>query len=501
MIKFESGSLKYVLDEGDNSTAYSYKNVSESNYIAYTKKLTSEGFCVKESRMLGKNTYKCFVNESEAVFTVYYPELFELCAVSEPLGNYFSLKKSKCGDKKTVLIQPDLEDYGISYILRLNNGDFVIIDGGWDFEPDADKLMNEMKNLCGNEKPHIAAWFITHPHIDHYRCFNVFCKKYKGKFTVDEIIYNFPAIDETIKEKFDDLNTLNEYENLLLFERTTEENKITKIKAHTGQLFELANAKFTVLSSQDDIENPEDANEISLVLRLEAEGQIILFGGDCYFDKARIAERYGEYLKADLFSVPHHGFCGGDEKANEFISPDVCLFESFESDALCRFSIYDRGYSTLIYSPDVKEIFFGGNGTYRLELPYHTPRQSADDLKRKVEETSKHTGARVWVFDNVKYEDLKFSILNMISESTEIFADLYFEDSESFISSVKIAAKPFVITNIDFAAQKGIDGDALYFNRDSLAKKGLDPSKPATVVFRANTPVVISGVKNAVYHS
>lgn len=501
MQKFESGTLKYTLNEGDNSFAYSYKNVSVKNFNMFIGKLTGNGFIEKESSRLGKNTYRCLVNKNEAIFTVFYPDISELNIIYEPTGHYFNLKKSPVGDKKPVLIQPDLEDYGISYILRLSDGSFIIIDGGWDFEPDADKLMNEMKNLCGDEKPRITAWFFTHPHIDHYRCFNVFCKKYNGEFTVDSVIYNFPAIDEKIKEKFADLNILNEYENLLLFEKTVNENKIPKIKAHTGQTFEFAGAKFTVLSSQDDIENSKDANEISLVLRLEIEGQIILFGGDCYFDKARIADRYGDYLKSDIFSVPHHGFCGGDEKANEFISPDVCFFESFETDALCRFSIYDRGYSSLIYSPDVKEIFFGGNGTYRFELPYHTPRHSLGDLKRKIAETSKHTGARVWVFDNVKYNDLKFSVLNMTVKNTVIYADLYFEDSESFISSVKIDAKPVGVTNIDFASRKGIDGDALFFNRDSLSKKPLNPLKLTTIVFRAEKPIVISGVKNAVYHS
>ena len=105
------------------------------------------------------------------------------------------------------------------------------------------------------------------------------------------------------------------------------------------------------------------------------------------------------------------------------------------------------------------------------------------------------------MFDNVKYNDLKFSVLNMIVKNTVIYADLYFEDSESFISSVKIDAKPVGVTNIDFASRKGIDGDALFFNRDSLSKKPLNPSKLTTIVFRAERPVVISGVKNAVYHS
>ena len=44
MQKFESGTLKYTLNEGDNSFAYSYKNVSVKNFNMFIGKLTGNGF-------------------------------------------------------------------------------------------------------------------------------------------------------------------------------------------------------------------------------------------------------------------------------------------------------------------------------------------------------------------------------------------------------------------------------------------------------------------------
>ena len=43
--------------------------------------------------------------------------------------------------------------------------------------------------------------------------------------------------------------------------------------------------------------------------------------------------------------------------------------------------------------------------------------------------------------------------------------------------------------------------DALYFNRDSLSKKGVAGGKEFAVHFKANMPVVIIGKKSAAYHS
>ena len=62
-----------------------------------------------------------------------------------------------------VVVTPEitqiaLEDFGMSYVIRLSDGRFIVIDGGRDFEPESDKLFKalndgrhcrSMDRICG----------------------------------------------------------------------------------------------------------------------------------------------------------------------------------------------------------------------------------------------------------------------------------------------------------------------------------------------------------------
>ena len=63
-------------------------------------------------------------------------------------------------------------DCGMVYIIRLTDGRFIIIDGGMcEYEEKEHflELLEQQKVTEG--KPVIAAWFITHPHDDHFNMF------------------------------------------------------------------------------------------------------------------------------------------------------------------------------------------------------------------------------------------------------------------------------------------------------------------------------------------
>ena len=64
-----------------------------------------------------------------------------------------------CGDAVTApqITQLEQEDYGMSYVIRLSDGRFIVIDGGNNFEPDIDRLMNCLKAGSNSEKPVIAS--------------------------------------------------------------------------------------------------------------------------------------------------------------------------------------------------------------------------------------------------------------------------------------------------------------------------------------------------------
>ncbi len=89
-----------------------------------------------------------------------------------------------------------LDDFGMSYIVGLCDGSFVIIDGGFEFESDADRLMEHLLKLNDGKIPTAAAWIFTHPHIDYYRCFLEFHRKYKDRVKYETFIMNSSEINK-----------------------------------------------------------------------------------------------------------------------------------------------------------------------------------------------------------------------------------------------------------------------------------------------------------------
>lgn len=365
----------YRTHEGQGVYTECYQEMSEEQCTEYCKQLEADGFALHEKHYLGVNTFYTYIKGQDVQFVSYYPNVQEMHVVSEPNSNWLAFSDNRGEDKvSTLLRQIDLEDFGESYVIRLRDGRMIVFDGGFEYEADADKLMNTLKEFSPDEKPRIAAWIMTHPHLDHYRCFLIFEEKYGEQVKIEKFIYNFP---DTGEEEFEALPGLTKFEEAKYLERmyaAVERARACVYRAHTGQVYKIGNARLEILSSPDNTMEPpvKDFNQISLVIRMEIEGQIILWGGDAYFGKARLARRYGTYLKSDIFQVPHHGFQGGEERAYDFISPSVCLICGYDRVWLGNeFHFYELSYNQhLIYNMDIQEYLAGGSGDITLKLPY-----------------------------------------------------------------------------------------------------------------------------------
>lgn len=63
----------------------------------------------------------------------------------------------------------------MSYVIRLADGTFIVVDGGYATNREADGLYELlMANTADGKQPVISAWFITHLHYDHYGCLKKF---------------------------------------------------------------------------------------------------------------------------------------------------------------------------------------------------------------------------------------------------------------------------------------------------------------------------------------
>ena len=213
-------------------------------------------------------------------------------------------------------------DCGMTYLIRLQDGRFVIIDGGYDEPGEAVhlfSLLTEQNVLKG--KPHIAAWFITHPHDDHFGGFVGLCREFPARFILDTLVYNWPS--DSITTGFSDLAPFD------VALASLSDTKI--VTAKTGQSFTYGDSVFDILFTWEDlcpVEGLVNMNDCSLVLRWTIGERRVLFLGDAMGAASKvICERYGDAdLQAEFLQVGHHGYGGGSDELYRRVNPKTLLW-------------------------------------------------------------------------------------------------------------------------------------------------------------------------------
>lgn len=507
--QIDFGDLSFRDAENQDCEVMSYDNVASDQFDNYTKNMVDFGFEKKESHNLGKNTFCSFFDGEATIILSYFPAIMQMRIVAQkgsiPL-TFCDNAKEKITSSKLTLVD-GLFDFGESLVLRLADGRFIVFDGGWEYESDAKKLMAVLTEQSVFDKPRIAAWIFTHPHIDHYRCFFVFYPMYKDDVIIENIIYNFPEATDELAEKLSAGSApmcADEIDCMRRFETVIAECPATKIRAFTGQIFNISNARFELLSATDIVSKfPCDSNIFSLVFKATVDGQTIIFGADGIFDDTLLAERYGEYLKADILQVPHHGFNPDDSKAYKLINPDTCLVEVAETTFYNYMCIYYKGNQTLLYDLDVKDFFTGSTGNVVLDLPYKPRANGKAIYFDKIRERQQQIGAKSWFFTNMTLDNCKFTFVNAANEPTMVYAQLLFEDSRDSVARIRIHMDNKYAKTIDFNNPDTLGDEAFTMayglGKKSLCAEDIPKDRRFTVRFSSATPVVISGEKPAAY--
>ena len=487
--------------EGSDCAVISIDEVKATDLASFGADLERIGFVRKNTHSFGEALFTVFTKDTLALYVSYYPTIEQLRIVGEENSAYLTLPQEPVvrNGAPSLFTQLELQDFGLSYLVRLCDGRFLVFDGGWEFEPDADNLMAELYRQSPDEVPRIAAWIFTHPHIDHYRCFLIFHEKYAGQFVVERYLYNFPILSEEYFNEGD----LHELPHLQRMEALIKADGVPVYRPHSGQVYQFANVRMDILSSLDDTcQPPLDFNTISLIVKLHVDGQSILFCGDGYFQPNFLEERYGTYLKSHILQVTHHGFNGATVSGHKLIDPAVCLVPCFHYDFYRYIDVYYATNQTLLYDLNVQEILTGGDGNGSnivLELPYTPKPHGRDSYLNKLHTAQKEIGSTSWFFADMTSEDCTFSLLNTTITDPDAYAHLYFDDPKEQVHFIKIPLRRGAVTKINFATGEGIDGDALYFNRSALAKKGLPEGKPFTVHIFSKAPIIVWSSKPPVY--
>ena len=339
------GYSKTDTDTGDDCYMRSFGEVYYSDFEDYCDEIAESGFELYAEKTLEDNVYKTYVNKRYVVTTIYTAyNSYGKVLVEPRVGTALPTKAednvyNPIAGVDTTITQVGLyygslaDTYnGMSYVVQLNDGSFIVVDGGFAYEGYADRLYSVLKKQAPDpDNIVIAAWIISHAHDDHVDVFESFFESYGDKVTVERFICNLPEAGQLVDNWSNERDGNISYTNKMREFLYTTLKDIPKVKAHPGQEFNIRNVKIDILYTIDiyDYDNKklDDFNNTSVVFKLTAEGKSMLFLGD-YDDKAYTMKNLytASTLNSDIVQVAHHGLPENSSGAlYQLITPEYVL--------------------------------------------------------------------------------------------------------------------------------------------------------------------------------
>jgi len=307
--------------ENDGYSLYAYKTIEKNSYYTYTNGkviVTLLSFTPSSSTQY---THRLLVEPYEKgklptkVADNKYTPISGLESTITQVGLWYA------SPSKPLIDPPNSEgrefyNYfnGMSYVIRLADGSFIVVDGGHNNPVSIQNLYDILKKQAPNpDNIVVAAWFLSHNHDDHIGFFSGFASKFND-ITVERFVYNFPA--GSASKNFTD-NVIKYYPEASI------------IKAHPGQEFNIRNAKITMLYTADVYtkETMTDTNNASIVWKMELNGKTFMCLGDYSESGDTLMKLYtATTLKSDIVQVAHHGISGMSNDVYVKIAPEYAFW-------------------------------------------------------------------------------------------------------------------------------------------------------------------------------
>lgn len=244
----------------------------------------------------------------------------------------------------------NLKSSGMCYVIDLKNGEFIIIDGGEDdlygkefYDFNSKALKNHLQKSANGQKIVIAAWIITHFHLDHVDLATKFLRQERENIEVKLFAYNSPGEYESCDES----------RRLKLFCQAMELYPMAKKQLlKTGDVLEFCGVTLDVLMAEDFRYHkvPPSQNHICAALMANFDGgrRFAIFG-DCDTERLHqmrvegsMVYQEADKLVCDILQVPHHGLPLG---SLEFVNKNLELYKIMEP-KICLFPVDNERYET-----------------------------------------------------------------------------------------------------------------------------------------------------------
>lgn len=379
----DAAPLNFKLSESDRELRYS--SVTKEDYLAYCARLEALGYTKYTAHTLANNAFATYTGYGKSIYVSYFDATDRLQIVHGDKGYLPAISAPAYEAVVTPTVTQLADSVGMSYLIQLADGSFVMVDGGTygTVSSDGDNAGNETTETRYNDadienlynvikekydaiptaskpesgKPEIT-WLISHAHTDHITLATQFLRVYHDKINLKTVGYNLPdctnkSLKTIVKENTDEYK--NEFEGALSlvqgFCNVVERyfpNADTFVM-HTGQRLLLAGCEIDVLYTYEDyLHNDTDENGdpyrfrwlnyTSTVWKMtfadptdSYETDLLLTADIEYAVVDQLINTYGaSVLKTDILQIIHHGYSGGrDEFSNLFANSTertVCLW-------------------------------------------------------------------------------------------------------------------------------------------------------------------------------
>ena len=342
-IPFDVNGRRYdsVYNCSDGGMMLYWSSSDEAGFTAYAKAVEGMGY-TKHQELNNDSIHSSTYYKDKASVHVYYlKRTNELRVTTQdnailPVNSYKYTEICKPAVTQMGLFHDANAYTGMSYLIRLADGTFVVIDGGKNHKTNAKDLYDEMvkQKPEGVDDIVISAWILSHGHGDHWEVLNQFIQNYNDKVTVKMLIGNDPSdyIYTSVRDGFN-----------RNFKFTSVNGKFggcVYMKAHTGQQFFFPGATFTVMYTHEDMYPiPMDGfNDVSLVVDAVIPGEIVeepvksgetrfIWLADIEAPAAEVMDAmYDTDMKCDVLQMAHHGLGGGNYNLYVLCSPSIAFW-------------------------------------------------------------------------------------------------------------------------------------------------------------------------------
>jgi len=328
----------YENDKNEN-VVLRYTDVSEAQFEKYYTSLLPD-FTVHSEKTVVGNRFATLTTDTHVLHVCFYPTIGEMRVIYGVRGWLppITAPESDENEPLTVTQMGLIINSGLSLVVTLADGRFLLIDGGKEANDEHQDRKNLFEFLWEHKpkhhaKPKIAAWLISHAHTDHVNLCQEFLKEYGDRVELDLFGYNFPDFETGII-------TAAEWEKDLYWQTTTKDllderfPNATRYTMHTGESLLLPGCEVEMLLTWEDFWPQEmpSANHSSFIVRLKfATGKTVMLPADAWKPTTALAVSiWGDYLKSDVLQVVHHGLSGGNIAFYEKVNPEVLLWPTPE---------------------------------------------------------------------------------------------------------------------------------------------------------------------------